>query len=89
MPAARRANARDGQAEDRDERVGIARAARCETGQLAIQAVVDVARGESEVDGDRDARIRWRGPGGMSGRGVGHGVALRGPRMGVKIGRKG
>ncbi len=58
MAAGRGAHAGDGQAEDGDERVGIARAAWGKPGQLAVERVVDVERREREVDRDRQPRIR-------------------------------
>ena len=57
VSAVRGADPRDRHPEHGNAGVGIARAARCEAGQLAVQAVVDVPRGEGQVDRDRAARV--------------------------------
>ena len=54
------ADPRDGQPEDRNERLGIARAVRGERGELALQAVVDVQGRHGDVDRQDRPRIRWR-----------------------------
>ena len=58
VAAGRGADAGHGQAQDGDERVGVARAARREPGELAVQRVVDVERRERQVDRERHAAGR-------------------------------
>ena len=58
MAAGRGAHAGDGEAEDGDEGVGIARAAWGKPCELAVERVVDVEGGEREVDRDGEPRIR-------------------------------
>ena len=53
VAAGRGPDAGHGQAEDGDERVGVARAARRQAGQLAVQGVVDVERRQGQVDRER------------------------------------
>ena len=50
VAAGRLADPGHGQAEDRDERLRVADAARREAGELAVEGVVDVARRQREVD---------------------------------------
>ena len=59
--------------EDRDERVGVARAAWREPGELAEERVVDVDRGERQVDRDR-RRAGPAAPTPRRGRGSGRGT---------------
>ena len=61
MTAGRRPDPGDGEPEDRDGRLSVADAAWRETGQIAVEGVIDGRSRQGEIDRENEPRIRGSG----------------------------